>query len=46
MSQWPPNEMAVAISALGLWLFVGLAAWGDNHRLWGVGKSEYRYYVK
>lgn len=34
----PPNEMAVAISALGLWLFVGLAAWGDNHRLWGLGK--------
>ena len=28
----PPSVQAVAISALGMWLFVALAAWIDRHR--------------
>jgi membrane-bound metal-dependent hydrolase YbcI (DUF457 family) len=28
----PPNETIIAWSAVGMWLFVGLAAWGDRHR--------------
>jgi len=28
----PPNERAVAVMALGLWLFVPWAAWVDRHR--------------
>jgi hypothetical protein len=28
----PPNTEIIAWSALGMWLFVALAAWGDRHR--------------
>jgi predicted membrane metal-binding protein len=28
----PPNERALAISTLGLWLFVPWSAWIDRHR--------------
>lgn len=28
----PPDGQTVAASALGLWLFVGVAAWADRHR--------------
>jgi membrane-bound metal-dependent hydrolase YbcI (DUF457 family) len=31
----PPSVTAVAVTALGMWVFVGLAAWVDRHRVPG-----------
>ena len=35
MSPPPPSVEAVAVSSLGMWLFVALAAWIDRHRAAG-----------
>ena len=39
----PADGRAVAMGALGLWLFVPWAWWVDRHRVFAVGEAGYRH---